>query len=284
MNFTRLSFGDILKEERLREYNDCHNPGGPGGGQFCSKGGGDAFHGGTAGKTGDSSFARRADRLAATASTPARSAAWSKAAKFSRAKQAEGDESGTNIWTRQSPGFRKGINDLVKQKEEALRSGSDPVAAGGRKRGAARTPATAHAAGTDAAKRSAQAGGRKAWSQDDYNAAVRAYDTVNPPSQKTAAPIAGPGAKKVTHKFEYAPAGSAHMGTYRGMNVHTLPGYVTPYYYVDAPGFGSFHHTPSMGRLKNQINAFKTTGETPSAASKRKGSERYQKRKARYGR
>lgn len=37
--FTRLTFADVLKEERLREMNDCHNPSGPAGGQFCSKGG-----------------------------------------------------------------------------------------------------------------------------------------------------------------------------------------------------------------------------------------------------
>jgi hypothetical protein len=254
MNFTRLSFGDILKEERLREYNDCHNPGGPGGGQFCSKGGGgDAFQGGTAGKTGDSGFARRADRLAGTASTPARSAAWSKAAKFSRAKQAEGDE-------------------LAQLKR-------DSAALAG-KGGSSHPLYRQHQQGGRAAT-----GARAKVSQDWKDAMTSAGLRTDVPGKlKTAAPIAGPGAKKVSHKFEYAPAGSVHMGTYRGMNVHTLPGYVTPYYYVDAPGFGSFHHTPSMGRLKNQINAFKTTGETPSAASKRKGSERYQKRKARYGR
>jgi hypothetical protein len=99
--FKRLSYADIYREElrRIAESNDCHNPSGAGGGQFCSAPAG-------------------------------------------------------------SGGGRKG-------------------------RGAARTPATAHAAGTDAAKRSAQAGGRKAWSQEDYNAAVRAYNVVNPQTAVT---------------------------------------------------------------------------------------------------
>lgn len=35
-----LSFKDILQEERLREFNQCHTPSGPNGGQFCSTGGG----------------------------------------------------------------------------------------------------------------------------------------------------------------------------------------------------------------------------------------------------
>jgi hypothetical protein len=43
MHTRRLSYADILQQERaraLREYNQCHTPGGAGGGQFCSKGGG----------------------------------------------------------------------------------------------------------------------------------------------------------------------------------------------------------------------------------------------------
>lgn len=36
-----MTYQEILEEERARvarEANDCHNPAGPGGGQFCSKG------------------------------------------------------------------------------------------------------------------------------------------------------------------------------------------------------------------------------------------------------
>jgi hypothetical protein len=93
-----------------------------------------------------------------------------------------------------------------------------------------------------------------------------------------------PKVKRVSHKLEFAQPGEAHMATYRGMKIHTLPGYTTPYYYVDAPGFGSMQHTPSLGRIKNQINRFLTTGQTARGHEKRKASERYQKRKARYGR
>jgi hypothetical protein len=244
MNFPRLSPQDLYQQELriLQEANDCHNPAGPGGGQFCSKGGGDAFHGGRAGKTGvtgmrarqapqpgENLWSRKADRLADKAAAQGkheRAAQYRKAATFSRAKQAEGD----NIWTQQSPGFRQGINDLVKRKEAEVRSGM---------------------------------GG----------------------------PIAGPGApKKVTHKMEPPPAESLStqygtpFGVYRGMTIRTLSGYMTPYYFADAPGFGSFHHTPSLTRLKRQINVFKDTGATAQRQEKEKASARYQKRKARYGR
>ena len=95
--------------------------------------------------------------------------------------------------------------------------------------------------------------------------------------------------KKVSirHKMEYPAEGARknpqHVATYRGMTINTLPSYTTPYYYVDAPGFGSFHHTPSIGRIRRQVDTFKTTGATAAREKKRKGSERYQKRKARYG-
>lgn len=164
---TSLSFRDIYRQElrRVLESNDCHNPSGPGGGQFCSGSGG-----------------------------------------------------GGNL-VHDAPGFSAG------------------------KAGMKQT-SSAH------------------------------------PLAPSAAAVRAAGAKPVKHRFEFAPKGSPQLGSYRGMNVHTLPGYITPYYYVDAPGFGPMHHTQSFARIKNQINAFKDTGETPRGKQKRKGSERYQKRKA----
>lgn len=80
-----------------------------------------------------------------------------------------------------------------------------------------------------------------------------------------------------------ASKGATHAGDYRGMEIHTLPSYQTPYYYVNAPGFGSMQHSHILSRIKRQIDHFKDTGQTASGHAKAKASARYQKRKARYG-
>jgi hypothetical protein len=89
--------------------------------------------------------------------------------------------------------------------------------------------------------------------------------------------------KAAKHKVEYVDTGKGsgpyHVANYRGMEIHTLPSYTTPYYYVNAPGFGSMEHSPSFGRIKNQINRFKDTGQTARGHHKAKASERYQKQK-----
>ena len=103
---------------------------------------------------------------------------------------------------------------------------------------------------------------------------------------KAAAPAA-PVAKKTKHAMTYPEGGRGsspqHFGTYRGMEIHTLPSYTTPYYFVNAPGFGSMQHHTSLARIKRQIDTFKDTGVTAHRAERTKASARYQKRKARYG-
>lgn len=73
--------------------------------------------------------------------------------------------------------------------------------------------------------------------------------------------------------------GPNYMATHRGVEIHTLPHYTTPYYYAKHPALGTFHHTMSFQRVKNQINDILDKGMTP----RKKASARYQKRKARYG-
>lgn len=92
-----------------------------------------------------------------------------------------------------------------------------------------------------------------------------------------------PKPKKVSHKMTAptTPSGPQHVGDYRGMEIHTLPSYTTPYYFVNAPGFGSMQHSPSLTRIKRQIDTFKDTGVTAHRAERAKASARYQKRKAR---
>lgn len=87
---------------------------------------------------------------------------------------------------------------------------------------------------------------------------------------------------KVIYHGGGGPKGSGphHIATYRDMPIHTLPGYTTPYYYVDAPGFGTMQHSPSFQRIKNQIDRYKDTGKTARGHERSKASARYQRRKA----
>lgn len=73
--------------------------------------------------------------------------------------------------------------------------------------------------------------------------------------------------------------GPNYMATHRGVEIHTLPHYTTPYYYAKHPALGTFHHTMSFQRVKNQINDILDKGMTP----RKKASARYQRRKVRYG-
>jgi hypothetical protein len=102
--------------------------------------------------------------------------------------------------------------------------------------------------------------------------------------KKAAAAPAGASPKKAASpKVEWVAPGAGrgpnHVATYRGMEIHTLPSYTTPYYFVNAPGFGTMEHSASLGRIKNQINRFKDTGMSARGHHKAKASERYQKQK-----
>lgn len=99
----------------------------------------------------------------------------------------------------------------------------------------------------------------------------------------------GPFERVAKPKVEYTtnPANPNHIANYRGMEIHTLPSYMTPYYFVQAKGkgstqqgFGPMQHSRSLGRVKRQIDTFKDTGQTAAGAERAKWSARYQKRKA----
>lgn len=107
-------------------------------------------------------------------------------------------------------------------------------------------------------------------------------------TQATAATVAATGvvAKRSPHKVVYHDPGTTaqdHIATYRDMQIYWQRPYISSYY-VNAPGFGSFHSARSIPAIRRQIDRFRDTGETVSRFEKRKASERYQKRKARYGR
>jgi hypothetical protein len=121
---------------------------------------------------------------------------------------------------------------------------------------------------------------------DFYSADEIAVGTPSFVPKAVAAPAV---VKKATHKMTYPAAGNIsgprasspqHFGTYRGMEIHTLPSYTTPYYFVNAPGFGGMYHSPSLARIKKQVDTFKDTGLTAHRADRAKASARYQKRKA----
>jgi hypothetical protein len=117
------------------------------------------------------------------------------------------------------------------------------------------------------------------YSAAEPNPLRTAQFTTHGPRVET--PVKAPKVKKP--KVEYVTPGAGsnpnHIANYRGMEIHTLPSYTTPYYFVNAPGFGSMQHSPSLTRIKNQINRFKDTGQTARGHEKAKGSARYQKRK-----
>lgn len=69
--------------------------------------------------------------------------------------------------------------------------------------------------------------------------------------------------------------GPNYATTHRGVEIHTLPSYTTPYYYAKHPALGTFEHSRSLQRVKNQINDIIDRGMTP----RKKASARYQKRK-----
>ncbi|SRR6188768_420874 len=71
--------------------------------------------------------------------------------------------------------------------------------------------------------------------------------------------------------------GPNYVTSHRGVEIHTLPHYTTPYYYGKHPALGSVNHSMSLKRIKNQINDIVDKGMTP----RKKASARYQKRKAR---
>jgi len=256
--FDQWSFANILQAERARivkEYNQCHVPGGSSdGGQFCSKGGG----GGEGEHSDDIATGRGgrrglADRLAGKVA--------GSVAKREKARRAAFDAMGKHV-----PGFQP-------KPGQVAGSTSDPDNPYSAEYQAIGVPGFKPKPGGMTAT-----GARAQVSQDWRDAMTSAGLRTDRPGKLP---------KKVSHKMEYPAEGARrnpqHVATYRGMTINTLPSYTTPYYYVDAPGFGSFEQTPNIGTVKRQINAFKTTGETPTGARKRKGSERYQKRKARYG-
>lgn len=70
--------------------------------------------------------------------------------------------------------------------------------------------------------------------------------------------------------------GPNYATSHRGVQIHTLPGTgMTPYYFAKHPALGSFEHSRSLQRVKNQINDIIDRGMTP----RKKASARYQRRK-----
>jgi hypothetical protein len=245
--FRQLNFANILQDERARvvkEFNACHNPGGAGGGRFCSKGagggGGGSKGGGGGGVGGGGGGGGRFGGRPATGARAQVSQDWQDAMHSAGLRTDRPGKMSKQAFKRTGkhvPGFQP-------KRGMVAGSTSDP--------------------------------------DSPYSAPTGPTGPGGPGSVNLPGKV-----KKVSHKMEYPAEGARlnpqHVATYRGMTINTLPSYTTPYYYVDAPGFGSFHHTPSIGRIRRQVDTFKATGATASRASKQKASERYQKRKARYG-
>jgi len=64
--------------------------------------------------------------------------------------------------------------------------------------------------------------------------------------------------------------GSQAITSHRGIEIHTLPGYLTPYYYAKHPRLGSMEHSASLRRVKNTINTLLDQGLTPKGVRREK--------------